>query len=78
MLFFFLFPFFSLAPELAPSLLPVDFAIDSCGFGDAIPHFTATKKEQQARLRVIKEETLITGCFCVSVCVLWMLWALWF
>lgn len=32
------------APELPPSLLPVDFAIDSCGFVDAIPHSAAQKK----------------------------------
>lgn len=62
------FPLLPPAPELPPSLLPVDFAIDSCESVHGIPHFTATKKGQQARLRVTKEETLITGCFFVGVC----------
>lgn len=27
--------------------VPVDFAIGSCGFGDAIPNFTATRKRNK-------------------------------
>lgn len=55
------------SPELPPSQLPVDFAIDSCGFGDAIPHFNATKKSNGPRLRVIIEESLITDRLCVCI-----------
>lgn len=40
--------FFFPTPEPSPSLIYVDLAIDSCGFGDAIPHFTGTEKEQHA------------------------------
>ncbi len=71
MLFFFLFP---LAPELPPSLLPVDFAIDSCGFGDAIPHFTATKKKSNKPGYVSSKRKLTL----LVVCVWWVQWAPWF
>lgn len=62
-----MFFFFSLPlRNCLPLCCSVDFAIDSCGFGDAIPHFTATKKSNKpGYVSSKRKQSLLVVCVCV-------------
>lgn len=47
---------------------PVDLAIDSCGFHDAIPHFTATERSTKLGYVTSKRKHFFIGC-CVVLLV---------